>query len=245
MADTPACRSPPSCAKHHGKVHHGLRIERDPHGRWHTYPPTAPRSSSAPHCCCSATSSLSHPVRHRADGAIRPRPRSGSGRVLRAVSRYSCHRSTTISRSPLSRAVWSASSRRLSSASARNRCRLRTKTTSSGSSARTSRNSYRAPGRGGRGREVSTPKCSRTAPSAQAEFARPDTPKGTSGASTTHADWRHTRRAPAASEELSRVTGTPGRAHRLARSGPAPVHVRRRGRTPRLVTVPPRPRRHR
>src|SRR4051794_7546390 len=27
------------CERHHTKVHHGFRIERDPHGRWHTYRP--------------------------------------------------------------------------------------------------------------------------------------------------------------------------------------------------------------
>ncbi|MGY1741964.1 MULTISPECIES: DUF222 domain-containing protein [unclassified Blastococcus] len=27
------------CERHHGKVHHGYRIERDPDGRWHTYRP--------------------------------------------------------------------------------------------------------------------------------------------------------------------------------------------------------------
>lgn len=27
------------CERHHGKVHHGFRIERDPGGRWHTYRP--------------------------------------------------------------------------------------------------------------------------------------------------------------------------------------------------------------
>ena len=27
------------CERHHTKVHHGFRIERDPDGRWHTYRP--------------------------------------------------------------------------------------------------------------------------------------------------------------------------------------------------------------
>ena len=27
------------CERHHGKVHHGFRIERDTGGRWHTYRP--------------------------------------------------------------------------------------------------------------------------------------------------------------------------------------------------------------
>ncbi|WP_240619723.1 HNH endonuclease signature motif containing protein [Blastococcus sp. TF02-8] len=27
------------CERHHGKVHHGFRIERDPAGRWHTHRP--------------------------------------------------------------------------------------------------------------------------------------------------------------------------------------------------------------
>jgi hypothetical protein len=27
------------CERHHTKAHHGFRIERDPHGRWHTYRP--------------------------------------------------------------------------------------------------------------------------------------------------------------------------------------------------------------
>jgi hypothetical protein len=27
------------CERHHTKVHHGFRIERDPEGRWHTYRP--------------------------------------------------------------------------------------------------------------------------------------------------------------------------------------------------------------
>jgi hypothetical protein len=27
------------CERHHGKVHHGFRIDRDPDGRWHTYRP--------------------------------------------------------------------------------------------------------------------------------------------------------------------------------------------------------------
>jgi hypothetical protein len=27
------------CERHHGKVHHGFRIEREPDGRWHTYRP--------------------------------------------------------------------------------------------------------------------------------------------------------------------------------------------------------------
>jgi hypothetical protein len=27
------------CERHHTKVHHGFRIERDPHGRWRTYRP--------------------------------------------------------------------------------------------------------------------------------------------------------------------------------------------------------------
>ncbi len=27
------------CERHHTKVHHGFRIERDPGGRWHTYRP--------------------------------------------------------------------------------------------------------------------------------------------------------------------------------------------------------------
>jgi hypothetical protein len=27
------------CERHHTKVHHGFRIDRDPHGRWHTYRP--------------------------------------------------------------------------------------------------------------------------------------------------------------------------------------------------------------
>ena len=27
------------CERHHTRVHHGFRIERDPGGRWHTYRP--------------------------------------------------------------------------------------------------------------------------------------------------------------------------------------------------------------
>ena len=27
------------CERHHTKVHHGFRVERDPTGRWHTYRP--------------------------------------------------------------------------------------------------------------------------------------------------------------------------------------------------------------
>ncbi|HEV7213006.1 MAG TPA: endonuclease, partial [Blastococcus sp.] len=27
------------CERHHTKVHHGFRIQRDPDGRWHTYRP--------------------------------------------------------------------------------------------------------------------------------------------------------------------------------------------------------------
>ena len=27
------------CERHHTKVHHGFRVERDPGGRWHTHRP--------------------------------------------------------------------------------------------------------------------------------------------------------------------------------------------------------------
>jgi hypothetical protein len=38
------------CERHHTKVHHGFRVERPPDGRWRTYRPTAPRSSSLHRC---------------------------------------------------------------------------------------------------------------------------------------------------------------------------------------------------
>ena len=37
--DTDLDNSALLCERHHTKVHHGFTIERDPHGRWHTYRP--------------------------------------------------------------------------------------------------------------------------------------------------------------------------------------------------------------
>ena len=36
------------CERHHTKVHHGYRIERDPGGRWHTYRPDGTEILLAP-----------------------------------------------------------------------------------------------------------------------------------------------------------------------------------------------------
>ena len=37
--DTDLDNSALLCERHHTKVHHGFTIQRDPHGRWHTYRP--------------------------------------------------------------------------------------------------------------------------------------------------------------------------------------------------------------
>ena len=57
------------CERHHCKVHHGFRIERDPDGRWHTYRP-------------DGTEILLGTAAHLSRGAIDVRLRSGEADVV-------------------------------------------------------------------------------------------------------------------------------------------------------------------
>jgi hypothetical protein len=76
------------CERHHSQVHHGFRVERDTVGRWHTYRPTAPRSTSSGHPPPPTTRHSPAPAEVDRDQAgACPRLRSAAGPAPRRPRR--------------------------------------------------------------------------------------------------------------------------------------------------------------